>query len=131
MVKALTNKQREAAIQRPCHQLMTQHAPKGCIYHSIPNEGKRSKVMGAQLKLMGLRPGAADYLILWNGNAIYIEFKCDADLYGDKTYQSKDQKAFEVWVNAGAKSYYFVVRSTAEFLGTLKPFGLLTNVRFG
>ena len=119
---------REGKIQKACHELMQRFAPLGCIYLSIPNEGDRSKGQLAQLIAQGLHKGAADYLILWDGNAIFVEFKCPKDTHGPKTYQKPEQKEFERLVATGSKTYYFVIRSQDEFVGTLKAFRLLTQV---
>lgn len=126
---------REDPIQKACHEIMVRAAVPGCVHHSIVNESKQSGenikkniIIGANLKAMGRRAGVADYLIIWNGLVIYIEFKCPKDYTGPKTYQGPKQKAFEADVIA-AGGFYFVVRSTAEFIGFLTGCGLPLDLR--
>jgi hypothetical protein len=45
------------------------------IIISIPNEGRRSPAMAARLKRMGMRPGAADLLLIWRGRPFFFEVK--------------------------------------------------------
>ena len=59
------------------------------IYFSISNEGKRSVVLGAELKRMGLRAGASDLCVVIGGRAHFLELK------SLKGKQSPEQIAFE------------------------------------
>lgn len=45
------------------------------LWLSIPNERKAPAAQIAALKAMGMRPGAADFLIVYQGRAHFIEFK--------------------------------------------------------
>lgn len=87
----------EASHQRTFTQSMMLYGGE-CLFHSIPNESKRSAKQGADLKAMGLRPGVADYLVMWAvaggcQKAFYIEFK------SAKGKQSDTQLDFEKDVN--------------------------------
>mgnify|MGYP001611768330 CR=1 FL=1 len=42
---------------------------------SLVNEGKRAAILGHELKLMGMRPGAADLLVVVEGRAHFLELK--------------------------------------------------------
>lgn len=61
----------------------------GAFYFSIPNEGKRSVVMGAHLKAMGMLPGIADLGIVVDGKIHFLEVK-DKD-----GVQSASQRDFQ------------------------------------
>ena len=57
--------------------MMTQYPELDLMYH-IPNEGKRSKVLGMILKAMGLKPGVPDLCLpvpRCGYGALYIEMK--------------------------------------------------------
>lgn len=85
----------------------------GFIFFSIPNEalGKADSKAGigrmTRLKKMGLRPGAADIVIVKGGRAYFLEIKAA------KGEQSASQILFEFGVySAGAK--YAVAHSFEE-----------------
>lgn len=136
---------RESPIQKACHGLLLRESPpdkpiKGLLYHSIVNETphvgnpkdprqkKRAAILGAKLNALGRRAGVADYLIMWQGQAVYIEFKCPKDVHGPKTYQNKEQKRFETdAIQAGA--HYHVVRSVTEFIGVLRAYNIPIGAR--
>jgi hypothetical protein len=61
------------------------------IFMSCPNEGKDRGNVARLMKLlrMGLRPGASDIIIFWQGRAYCLEIKTEDGV------QSDDQKAFE------------------------------------
>jgi len=47
-----------------------------CLFYSVPNGGKRSKIEAARLKKMGLRAGVPDLaFVLPGGRAGFIELK--------------------------------------------------------
>ena len=60
------------------------------FYFSIPNESKRSVVMGAHMKQMGLIPGAADLGIVVDGKIHFLEVKAADGV------QSVAQKNFQL-----------------------------------
>lgn len=45
------------------------------LYFSLPNEGKRSPIMGAHLKALGMYPGIADLGIVVDGKIHFLEVK--------------------------------------------------------
>ncbi|WP_320179640.1 hypothetical protein [Roseovarius pacificus] len=65
----------EGAIQRAFFQMVSVHAGPDVLIWSCPNEGNRGKVQTAKLKAMGLLPGAADVIAIWEGGGLLIEFK--------------------------------------------------------
>jgi hypothetical protein len=77
--------------------------PRGMILH-IPN-GTRE---GRKLFNLGLYPGAADLLIIWDGKPYFFELKTK------KGRQTDKQKAFETHCRDSGV-YYRVVRSFNEF----------------
>jgi hypothetical protein len=76
-VKCPTEAQEQVALARWMSN-------KGILFVHVPNEGKRSPMMGALLKRMGMKPGCPDLLILsrprrlhkrtkWTGVAIEMK----------------------------------------------------------
>lgn len=45
------------------------------VWCHIPNEAKRSQIVGMILKAMGMLPGAPDFFFLWAGDGGVIELK--------------------------------------------------------
>ncbi len=74
----------EARLQK----LIVQHLlMNDAFYFSIPNEGKRSVVMGAHLKAMGLYPGIADLAVIVGGKIHFLEVK---DAKGEVSASQRD-----------------------------------------
>ena len=76
----------ESALQKKIVQYLLMN---DAFYFSIPNEGKRSVVMGAHLKQMGMLPGIADLGVVVGGKIHFLEVK-DAD-----GVQSASQRDFQ------------------------------------
>ena len=76
----------EAALQKKIVQFLLLN---DAFYFSIPNEGQRSVVTGAQLKAMGLYPGIADLGIVVDGKIHFLEVKAPDGV------QSASQRDFE------------------------------------
>lgn len=66
---------REQSLQIAVVQLLKLALPDSAFYFAVRNEGRRSKVEGRTAKLMGLRPGMPDLIILWQGKTFAIELK--------------------------------------------------------
>lgn len=69
----------QQAVIEWCEVMSRQFPELKTIYH-IPNEGKRSRIGGADLKKAGLKPGVPDLCLpIARGgwNALYIEMKKD------------------------------------------------------
>lgn len=109
----MSRKSPEADLQRLVIQhLRLRHKP-GVLFLSIPNESKRSAVMGGHLKAMGMLPGAADLLIVVNGMAHFIELK------SERGKQTKAQEEFECDCIGGDVPYE-VCNSIGEALYALQ-----------
>ena len=76
----------EAALQKKIVQFLLMN---DALYFAIPNEGKRSPIMGAHLKAMGLYPGIADLGIVVDGKIHFLEVKAPDGV------QSASQRDFE------------------------------------
>lgn len=72
----------------------------------------------ALARALGMIQGTPDYLFLWHGGSLAMEFKAKGG------YQTDGQKAFEQWCNVVGVPY-FVVRSTAQGLSILRDYGRL------
>lgn len=72
---AQTRAEIEGSIQRTFFQMVNLYAGDDVVIWSCPNEGKRGKVQTGRLKAMGLMPGAADVIAIWEAGGLLIEFK--------------------------------------------------------
>lgn len=89
----------------------------------VPNGEKRTKATAAKLKRMGVRAGAADLLLVWQGRPCWIEIKNDKSSAGAKTYQNASQRQFEEdMVAAGA--LYGVARNSDEAIALCRSWGI-------
>lgn len=96
------------------------------VWGHLPNEGKRSPIVAAIMKAMGLLPGGTDYFFLWEQIAGYerlkdhavIEFKTP----GNKL--SATQEVYRDWcLFVGVK--HAVCTSAEEGIETLKGWGAI------
>lgn len=99
----------EATLQKRIVQFLLMN---DAMFFAIPNEGKRSVVMGAHMKQMGLIPGAADLGIVVDGKIHFLEVKA-AD--GVQSASQRDFQARCVMLNIP----YKVVFSLTEALKVL------------
>jgi hypothetical protein len=83
------------------------HDPK-CLIFSVPNEGKNAKEQMYK-KMLGLKSGVSDLIVLMPNRCIFIECKDDVGK------QSDNQKHFEYDVLALGFEYH-IVRSLDEFI---------------
>lgn len=89
--------------------------PPDVLWLSIPNECP--KEWASRLLAMGMRPGAADFLIIYHHIVLFIEFKTK------KGVQSDDQMDFEV-ASRRAGASYVVCRSSNSAIKQLKSHGI-------
>jgi hypothetical protein len=82
------------------------HKPRGLIM-SIPNGGRRDKKEAMKLKATGLLAGAADLILIYDGNVLFMEVKTDIGR------QSDSQIDFEHRVQDNGLKYY-IVRSLEQ-----------------
>jgi hypothetical protein len=92
----------------------------------IPNEGKRSRVAGAILKRMGLRPGAFDYLIpvprMVNGQlcaGLIIEFKSKKGRLSDSQKEWRDMMHENNFLSLVATDWTVARTSVLQYLGVM------------
>ena len=112
----------EARLQKAVVQILKLDANPGVLWFSIPNEGKRSVVVGAELKAMGLRPGAADLCFIIRGRAHFLELKAD------NGKQSPEQLTFAATC-AMAGAVYALAWTIGEALAILASWGAILRVR--
>lgn len=65
----------EQALHRAVIQYLDAVLPADAWAFHVPNGGGRTKVEGAILKAMGVRPGIPDICIVWQGRAHWVEIK--------------------------------------------------------
>jgi len=109
----------EARLQRTVVQHLLLN---DAFFMSIANEGKRSAIMGHELKLMGMLPGAADLLIVVDGKAHFLEVK---SAEGVQSAAQRDFQARCVMLNIP----YQCVFSLTEALSTLAKWGAIKPVK--
>lgn len=104
----------EEHIQVECVRWLQYYGHGEIVYHHSPNEAKRSNVMGARLKAMGMMPGWPDLeIILPGGQVLFFEFKTR------KGRQSASQKECQLQLEKLGCRYY-LCRSVDEFIQTIK-----------
>ncbi len=109
----------EARLQRTVVQHLMMN---GAFFLQIANEGKRSAVMGHELKLMGMYPGAADLLIVVEGRAHFLELKAPGGV------QSASQRDFQFHCKL-EKIPYEIVFSLADALKVLTEWRAIKPAR--
>jgi hypothetical protein len=92
------------------------------LWLHIPNGGARTRVEGAILKAMGTRAGAADFLFVVAGRAVFIELKAA----GGRMTESQRDFAMAVTLAGGV---YALAKSLEDVLGLLEPLGALRVAR--
>jgi len=117
MPKPTADQLAEQSIQRTFYQYFMFCRSPGVIGFSVPNEhiieNKRDARFVANLKRMGMVPGAADFVVLFTGGAVLLEFKARLGT------QSPDQREFELSCQI-AGIPYFVCRSWEAGLEALE-----------
>ena len=76
----------ESTLQKRIVQFLLMN---DAFFFAVPNEGKRSVVMGAHLKAMGLYPGIADLAVIVDGKIHFLEVKAPDGV------QSASQRDFQ------------------------------------
>lgn len=125
---------REDTLQRDAFDTVRLGLPNDVLVFSIPNERLPTKNVAInaaytnKLKSMGLYTGMADWCVVYRGQAHFIEFKCEKDLRGKRTYQRKEQKDAQAHIER-AGGLYAVCRSVGEVAGTLRGWGIPVKAR--
>jgi hypothetical protein len=98
----------ESRLQQSCYIFFHNTYPhlRG-LFFKIKNEGT-NRITGARDKATGLIAGVADFCLLLNGTAIFIEFKTE------QGKQSPIQRNWEQTVEAAGYKYY-IIRTLNEF----------------
>lgn len=104
----MTRGSAEYQVHMACVRWLSVIAPEGCLWMHIPNGEKRDAITGAKLKRMGVRAGAADLLIGWRGQTLFVEIKAEDGR------QTETQKEFEKAALAAGHAYV-LVRNLQEF----------------
>jgi len=108
----------EATIHFNVVKLLSAYARRDVLWFHIPNGEKRTREVGARLKLMGVMPGASDLLLIVDGEPHFVELKAR------KGRLSPAQDAFhEACQRAGAQ--FHCVRSVAEAASLFADIGAL------
>jgi hypothetical protein len=103
----------EDALQKQVCQYLDKALPLASWYCAIPNgavlsgDGKARGMQMNRLKATGLKPGAPDLIIIWNGSLLCLELKTATGKLNDNQAKVSDHL-----VNAGA--HYTVARSIDE-----------------
>jgi hypothetical protein len=107
----------ESKIQQECFQhfnnnfCLKTHTPR-CYIFSVPNEGKSAQEQMYK-KMLGMRAGVSDMIILFPNRVVFCEFK------DHKGRQSDKQQEFEQIVTALGFEYW-LIRSLEEFKAKLE-----------
>ena len=103
---------------------------KNCEWFHINNGehcgGTKGKIQGAIAKMLGQKKGVSDLQFIYGdlneSGTLYIEVKLAKTEFHKKTYQSKDQKAFEKSVTRFKNNFYHVVRTLDELIDIIKQY---------
>jgi len=110
----------EDAVQSAVVQHLKLRARPGVVFHSVPNEGKRSGREADRLKKMGLTPGVNDLVILLPPDGRYAGLELKDRKNGRHT---EEQKCFGDAVIA-AGGLYAVAWDIDEALDILTEWGV-------
>jgi hypothetical protein len=104
----------EDRLQQSCYVWFHNEYPelRGLLFH-VPNGGARNGFEAKKFKWMGVVPGVADLIFLFNKKAYFIELKTE------KGTQSKVQKEWENTVIVQGFNYH-ILRSLEEFQRLIK-----------
>lgn len=98
-------RQIEDGIQKAFTEWCASSLYRETLSFSIPNEGAQGR--SGRLKGMGLRAGAADYVLIEEGRAYFIEFKSPGGTQGKKQIKFEEDA-----IRAGAR--YGIARSVGD-----------------
>ena len=110
---------KEEDLQRYAVQLLKLCGVRELVWFHVPNGEARSKVTGARLKALGVRPGVADFaMTLPGGRSAYLELKAPAGR------PSPEQRVFRSDAEA-AGALYAIARTPEEVESILAGWGAL------
>lgn len=106
----------EDDLQREVCGLLQLYENRGDLtFFAVPNGGHRNKREAARLKGLGVRPGVADLVLVFDGHVIFLELK------SAEGRQSDSQKAFHDRVFRLTHPYW-ICRSVAEVHANIDAF---------
>lgn len=107
----------ELTIHKAIVQQLQSRMPDDALWFHIPNGEYRGARTGSKLKGMGVKAGAADLCVVYQGRVVFLEIKAP------KGRQQDTQKAWAAQaVRAGA--CYVIATSSAEALAKLELCGV-------
>lgn len=103
---------------------------KKCKWFHINNGehsgGRNGAIQGARAKMLGQIPGVSDLVFicgnLKKSSTLWVEVKLAKTAFHKKTYQNKDQKAFEKDITRFKNNFYHVVRTLDELIDIIKQY---------
>jgi hypothetical protein len=103
----------EDALQQLCYIWFHNRYPnlRGLLFH-VPNGGSRNVLEAMKMRKIGVVPGVADLLLLYNGKCYCLELKTATGT------QSKKQKAWQKTVMEQSLDY-FIIRDLSSFQSTI------------
>lgn len=106
----------EQKLQQALVRFLSVALPPRSVMFAVPNEGKRSKIGGANMRRAGLVSGVADLIILADGIAVALELKATTDLTANQIeFRDKWQAACGRWA---------VIRTVEQAEDALRSFGI-------
>ena len=115
--------QPEAAFQRRVAFYLSFALPQDAFWSAI-GHGGGGKIRGAQLLLMGVKPGVPDIIILWCGIFVGLELKAAKGT----TSPAQDRAASKIEMAGGQ---YYVCRTIDDVIDALRLSGIPSRVREG
>lgn len=106
---------RERDLQVAVAAILDVHERAGrCVYLHVPNEGKRSKWHGAELKRQGLKPGAPDFIVWLPMDMLPWPWVACIELKAARGTMTTAQKGFAQKLAAISHRYYTVKAATPD-----------------
>lgn len=122
MTRAANVKALERDVQKQVVDYLRLVLPSDAILFAVPNGGYRRRIEAAILKGMGVVPGVADLILLYQGKGFAIEMKTD------KGRQSSAQNAWQdAWEAAGGQ--YALCRGIEDIDAILARWGVAVKRR--
>ena len=69
------NKQPEAELQKAFWRWLSLTKRRDVVAFHVPNGGRRSPIEASIMKSMGVLPGVPDMVMVWQGQAYFLELK--------------------------------------------------------
>lgn len=92
----------------------------GLYWTALPFGEKRTAETGARLKRMGVRPGAPDLLLIWQGRTIGLELKAEGGRLTDTQRATQADWTLSGGLYHVAKGFHEAI-AFLDMLGVLRP----------